>query len=64
MSNVAGSVEGSVDLIVHAEGERDDNDDLSVPRVESSPVEVDKMGEYVASLHSHNNAGFILQYQV
>ena len=60
VSNKVGSVEGSTKLVVRAEDEERD----SVPRVESNPVTREKFGEYVSGLHTHNNGGFFLQFQV
>ena len=60
VSNRVGSVEGSTKLVVHTE----DEDRTSVPRVETNPVTREKFGEYVSSLHAHNNGAFLLQFQV
>ena len=60
VSNSVGSVEGCTKLVVHTE----DEEHASVPRVESNPVAREKFGEYVSSLHAHNNGAFLLQFQV
>ena len=60
VSNSVGSVEGCTKLVVHTE----DEDCTSAPKVESNPVAKETFGEYVSSLHAHNNGGFIVQYQV
>ena len=62
-SNEAGSVEGSVTLIVCADEEQGEGG-TGLATVESSPLEVEWFGEGVSHLHACNNAGFILQYQV
>ena len=62
VSNTLGSVKGSMALIVHeGEGEDETNPEQ---KFESNPVSQAEFGEYVASLHSHNNSTFILQYEV
>ena len=60
VSNSMGSVKGCTKLVVHTE----DEDCTSAPKVESNPVSKETFGEYVSSLHAHNNGGFIAQYQV
>ena len=60
VSNSVGSVEGCTKLVVHTE----DEDCTSAPKVESNPVAKETFGEYVSSLHAHNNGGFTAQYQV
>ena len=60
VSNNVGSVEGCTKLVVRAE----DEERTSAPRVESNPVTREEFGEYVSGLHTHNNAGFIVQFQV
>ena len=60
VSNRMGSVEGCTKLVVHTE----DEECASVPRVESNPVARERFGEYVSSLHAHNNGAFLLQFQV
>ena len=60
VSNNVGSVEGCTKLVVHAE----DEECASASRVESNPVTREKFGEYVSGLHTHNNGGFFLQFQV
>ena len=60
VSNSVGSVEGCTKLVVHTE----DEDCTSAPKVESNPVAKETFGEYVSSLHAHNNGSFIVQYQV
>ena len=60
VSNSVGSVEGCTKLVVHTE----DEDCTSAPKVESNPVAKETFGEYVSSLHTHNNAAFFSQYQV
>ena len=60
VSNRVGSVEGCTKLVVHTEDEgRTDRS-----RVESNPVTREKFGEYVSSLHAHNNGAFLVQFQV
>jgi len=54
------SVEGCTKLVVHTE----DEDFTSTPKVDSNPVVKETFGEYVSGLHAHNNAAFIVQYQV
>jgi len=53
-------VEGCTKLVVHTE----DEERTSAPKVDSNPVAKETFGEYVSSLHAHNNAAFIAQYQV
>ena len=60
VSNRVGSVEGCTKLLVHTE----DEEHAGVPRVESNPVTREKFGEYVSSLHAHNNSAFLVQFQV
>ena len=60
VSNRVGSVEGCTKLVVHTE----DEEDASVPRVESNPVTREKFGEYVSTFHAHNNSAFTGQFQV
>ena len=60
VSNNVGSVEGCTKLVVRAE----DEEHASSSRVESNPVTREKFGEYVSGLHTHNNAGFVVQFQV
>ena len=60
VSNRVGSVEGCTKLVVHTE----DEECTSIPRVETNPVTREKFGEYVSSLHAHNNGAFLLQFQV
>ena len=60
VSNKVGSVEGCTKLVVRAE----DEERASAPRVESNPVTREKFGEYVSGLHTHNNGGFVVQFQV
>ena len=60
LNNGVGSVEGCTKLVVHTE----DEENASVPRVESNPVAREKLGEYVSSLHAHNNSAFLVQFQV
>ena len=60
VSNRVGSVEGCTKLVVHTE----DEEHANVPRVESNPVTREKFGEYVSSLHAHNNSAFLVQFQV
>ena len=60
VSNNVGSVEGCTKLVVRAE----DEERASAPRVESNLVTREKFGEYVSGLHTHNNGGFFLQFQV
>ena len=60
VSNSVGSVEGCTKLVVHTE----DEDCTSAPKVESNPVAKETFGEYVSSLHTHNNTAFFSQYQV
>ena len=62
-SNEAGSVEGSVTLIVCTDEEQAEGG-ISLDTVESNPLEVERFGEGVSRLHACNNAGFILQYKV
>ena len=62
-SNEAGSVEGSIPLVVCAAEEKDEGG-TGLATVESSPFEVEQFGEGVSRLLACNNAGFILQYQV
>ena len=62
VSNRLGSAKGCVSLVVH-EGEEEDGMNLE-QNFESNPVSQAEFGEYVASLHSHNNSTFILQYEV
>lgn len=62
-SNEAGSVEGSITLIVCTD-EQQVEGDINLVTVESNPLEVEQFGEGVSRLHACNNAGFILQYQV
>ena len=57
VSNSVGSVEGCTKLVVHTEH-------TSTPKVDSNPVAKETFGEYVSGLHAHNNAAFIVQYQV
>ena len=61
-SNEGGSVEGTTELVVHAESEREEL--RSDPKVESKSVEVAKFGDYVSSLHAQNNKGFTSQFWV
>jgi len=61
-SNEGGSVEGTTELVVHVESEREEL--RSDPKVESKPVEVAKFGDYVSSLHAQNNEGFTSQFWV
>ena len=60
VSNRVGSVEGCTKLLVRTE----DEEHASVPRVESNPVARERFGEYVSSLHAHNNSAFLVQFQV
>ena len=60
VSNRMGSAEGCTKLVVHTEDE--EHTDRS--RVESNPVTREKFGEYVSSLHAHNNGAFLVQFQV
>ena len=60
VSNMVGSVEGCTKPVVHTE----DEECARAPRVESNPVSREKFGEYVSSLHAHNNSAFLLQFQV
>ena len=60
VSNRVGSAEGCTKLVVHTEDE--ERTDRS--RVESNPVTREKFGEYVSSLHAHNNGAFLVQFQV
>jgi len=57
-SNEGGSVEGTTELVVHAESEREEL--RSDPKVESKPVVVAKFGDYVSSLHAQNNERFTM----
>jgi len=61
-TNEGGSVEGTTELVVHAESEREEL--RSDPKVESKSVEVAKFGDYVSSLHAQNNKGFTSQFWV
>jgi len=61
-TNEGGSVEGTTELVVHAESEREEL--RSDPKLESKPVEVAKFGDYVSSLHAQNNEGFTSQFWV
>ena len=61
-TNEGGSVEGTTELVVHAESEREEL--RSDPKVESKSVEVAKFGNYVSSLHAQNNEGFTSQFWV
>ena len=60
LSNSVGSVEGCTKLVVHTE----DEECTSAPKVDRNPVDKETFGEYVSSLHAHNNAAYIAQYQV
>ena len=60
VSNKVGSAEGCTKLVVRAE----DEERASASRVESNPVTREKFGEYVSGLHTHNNGGFVVQFQV
>ena len=60
VSNKVGSVEGCTKLVVRAEDEQH----ASTPTVESNPITREKLGEYVSGLHTHNNGGFVVQFQV
>ena len=62
VSNILGSVEDEVNLIVQNDQEQGEQD----PKLsfESHPVTLNEFGEYVASSHSHNNSTFVLQFQV
>ena len=51
VSNRVGSVKGCTKLLVHTE----DEEHANAPRVENNPVSREKFGEYVSSLHAHNN---------
>ena len=62
VSNRLGSAKGCISLVVH-EGEGED-EMTPEQNFESNPVSQAEFGEYVASLHSHNNGTFILQYEV
>ena len=60
VSNRVGSVEGCTKLLVHTE----DEEHATRSRVESNPVTRERFGEYVSSLHAHNNSAFLVQFQV
>ena len=60
VSNMVGSVEECTKLVVHTE----DEECVSVSRVESNPVTRKKFGEFVSNFHAHNNGDFIAQFQV
>ena len=62
VSNILGSVEGAVNLIVQDDQEQGEQD----PKLsfESHPVTHNEFGDYVASSHSHNDSTFVLQFQV
>ena len=60
VSNRVGSVEGCTKLSVHTEDEKH----ATRSRVESNPVTRERFGEYVSSLHAHNNSAFLVQFQV
>ena len=60
VSNKVGSVEGCTKLVVRAE----DEECSRAPGVESNPIAREKFGEYVSGLHTHNNGGFVVQFQV
>lgn len=62
ISNRAGSVEGSLSLLVAEEEEEQDDKDKT--RLESHSVKVEEFGEYVAQMHAKNNNGFFNQFQV
>jgi len=59
-SNEGGEVEGTTNLVVHAESER--KEFQSDPAVKSKLVNIEKFGDYVFSLHAQNSAGFIHQF--
>jgi len=61
-TNEGGSVEGTTELVVHAESKREEL--RSDPKVESKPVEVANFGDYVSSLHAQNNERFTSQFWV
>ena len=61
-TNGGGSVEGTTELVVHAESEREEL--RTDPKVESKPVVVAKFGDYVSSLHAQNIEGFTSQFWV
>ena len=61
-TNEGGSVEGTTELVVHAESEREEL--RSDPKVESKPVVVAKFGDYVSSLHAQNNERLTSQFWV
>lgn len=62
VSNRAGTVEGSQNLVV--KDEEDDSDRKDDPSPVTQAIKVDDFGEYVADMHSKNNSGFISQFQV
>ena len=62
VSNVLGSVEDTVNLIVQDE-EGQNIQSLKLD-LDSHSVTQDEFGEYVANSHSHNNNTFVLQFQV
>lgn len=62
VSNVLGSVEDTVNLIVQDEdGQNKHSQKLNL---ESHSVTQDEYGDYVANSHAHNNNTFVLQFQV
>ena len=49
-------------LIVQEHEREEEN--MKTMEFESYPVEQNKFGEYIASLHAYNSSTFVLQYQV
>ena len=62
VSNVLGSVEDTVNLIV--QDEEGQNIRSLTLNLDSHSVTQDEFGEYVANSYSHNNNTFVLQFQV
>ena len=62
-ANREGKAEGITKLVVHSEREWKKKF-RSGPTVESKPVQEANFGDYVSSLHAHQNAGFTSQYWV
>ena len=62
MSNRAGTVEGTMSLVV--KDEQEEIEEKESTKLETKTVEVAELGEYVAGMHSKNNSGFIAQFQV